>query len=39
MKKLPLFDDLIELDVLLVGIIHLGVYDPIKYLLLNEVMI
>jgi hypothetical protein len=31
MKKLPCFDDPIELDVLLVGALHLGVHDLINY--------
>jgi hypothetical protein len=29
MKKLPCFDDTIELDVLLAGALHLGVHDSI----------
>jgi hypothetical protein len=39
MKKLPCFDDPIELDVLLVGSLHLIVHDPINYLLFNVVII
>jgi hypothetical protein len=34
-KELPFFDDPIELDVLLAVALHLGVHDPIKYLLLH----
>jgi hypothetical protein len=34
-KKFPCFDDLIELDVLLAGSLHLGVHDMIHYFLLN----
>jgi hypothetical protein len=34
-KKLPYFDNLIELDVLLAGSLHLGVHDLIHYFLLN----
>jgi hypothetical protein len=38
-KKFPYFDDPIELDVLLVGALHLGVHDPINYFLFNAVKI
>jgi hypothetical protein len=38
-KEFPCFDDLIELDVLLVGSLHLGVHDLINYHLLNAVRI
>jgi hypothetical protein len=38
-KKLPCFDDLIELDVLLVGSLHLGVHDLINYIMFNGVNI
>jgi hypothetical protein len=34
-KKLPCFDDLIELDVLLVGSLRLGFHDSINCFLLN----
>jgi hypothetical protein len=34
-KKLPCFDDPIELDVLLVGALHLGVHDLIKCRMFN----
>jgi hypothetical protein len=39
MKKLSYFDDLIELDVLLVGALRLGVHDMIICHLFNVVMI
>jgi hypothetical protein len=35
MKKLPYFNDLIEFDNLLVGLICLGIHDSIKYHLFN----
>jgi hypothetical protein len=35
MKKLPCFDDPIELDVLLVGALHLEVHDPINCRMFN----
>jgi hypothetical protein len=38
-KKLPCFDHPIELDVLLMGVLHLGVHDPINFILLNAVKI
>jgi hypothetical protein len=38
-KKLPYFDNPIELDVLLVGALHLGVHDSINYHLFNSVRI
>jgi hypothetical protein len=38
-KKLPYFDDFIELDSLLAGALHIGVYDSIKFLMLNVVRI
>jgi hypothetical protein len=34
-NKFTYFDDLIELDVLLVGALRFGVHDPINYFLLN----
>jgi hypothetical protein len=39
MKKLPCFDDPIELDVLLVGALHLGVHDLINCHMFNAVRI
>jgi hypothetical protein len=39
MKKFPCFDNPIELDVLLVGSLHLGVHDLINCLLFNAVRI
>jgi hypothetical protein len=39
LKKFPCFDKLIELDVLLEGVIHIGVHDTINCLLFNEFMI
>jgi hypothetical protein len=38
-KKLPRFDDPIELDVMLEGAIHLGFHDPIKYHMFNAIRI
>jgi len=38
-KKLPYFDEPIECNVLLEGILPLGVDDPINYLMFNVVMI
>jgi hypothetical protein len=38
-KKLPCFDDPIELDVLWVGDLHLGFHDPSNGHLFNVVMI
>jgi len=35
MKKLPFFNDLIDVDVLLIGYFFLGVHDPINFLLFN----
>jgi len=37
MKKFSCFDKLIEVYVLLESTLHLGVYDPIHYILLNAV--
>jgi hypothetical protein len=39
MKKLPCFDNPIELDVMLVGALCLGVHDLINFHLLNAVRI
>jgi hypothetical protein len=38
-KKLPYFDDPIELDVLLASALHIGVHDSINFLLFNVFMI
>jgi hypothetical protein len=38
-KKLSCFDDPIELDVLMVGDLHIGVNDPINCFLFNAVNI
>jgi hypothetical protein len=38
-KKLPFFDNLIELDVMMVGTLHLYVHDPISCFIFNAVMI
>jgi hypothetical protein len=38
-KKFPCFNDLIELDILLVGFICLGVHDPMKYHMFNAIRI
>jgi hypothetical protein len=35
MKKLPFFDNLIKLDIILVGVVCLGVHDSIKFHLFN----
>jgi hypothetical protein len=39
MKKLPFFNDPIDLDVLLESALHIGVYNPIKYHLFNVFII
>jgi hypothetical protein len=31
MKKLPYFDNLIDLDGILEGLLHISVHDPIKF--------
>jgi hypothetical protein len=39
MNKFPFFDDSIELDVLLVGSLHLAVHDPMSCRLFSEIRI
>jgi hypothetical protein len=39
MNKLPFFDDPMEFDSLLEGVLFLGVHDPMNFLLLNAVRI
>jgi hypothetical protein len=38
-KKFPCFDNPLDLDVLLAGLLHFGVHDPINCIMFNAIRI